>query len=464
MRALCAGPRRRSPTRSRPAPRSLRRARRGSTASCRRPRRRCCALQQRPGRARRAQPPDPDDRHPRAGAALHRPGADRLQLRDAALPQRRAASSRSGSPGVRWQRFIVFDAAQGPEQRGRPVAAAPANGGGDDVRNFLHINPYPNTAAPGPARECEAGNEPWVDRPAGDRQPARQPGHGHRRPARQRRRQRGHGGGAVRPFSRRASRRDPYGPAPDPRIWGRKYRGPAPWIFGCVMVVILAIGSYLAFTKELPFTSEGYRSRRRSRTPTTLRTTNSPVRIAGVNVGKVTDVERDGDLAEVTFTVDEEGQPIHDDAEVEIRPRLFLEGNFFLDLHPGSPSAPELADGGDIPITQTATAVQLDEVLTALQAPTRARPAAAARGLRDGAHLRADGRRGRRPGSRRPGRDRRPRRSTTRSATAADAGRGTGDRQQGAARRRAARPLRLDPRPGEHLRQARGPRAQTSRT
>ena len=95
------------------------------------------------------------------------------------------------------------------------------------------------------------------------------------------------------------------------------------------------------------------------------------MRIAGVNVGEVTSVERDGDLAKVTFTVDEEGQPIHDDAEVEIRPRLFLEGNFFLDLFPGSPSAPELDDGGDIPVTNTSTAVQLDEVLTALQEPTR---------------------------------------------------------------------------------------------
>jgi len=40
-------------------------------------------------------------------------------------------------------------------------------------------------------------------------------------------------------------------------------------------------------------------------------------------------------------------------------------------VRPGSPSAPELEDGGEIPITQTSTAVQLDEVLTALQAPQR---------------------------------------------------------------------------------------------
>jgi ABC-type transporter Mla subunit MlaD len=173
-----------------------------------------------------------------------------------------------------------------------------------------------------------------------------------------------------RPFSRKPATPHPGRPAPDPRIWGRKYTGPSPWIFGIVMVVILAIASYLAFTKEIPFTSPGYEITATFENATTLRAT-SPVRIAGVNVGEVTNVERSGNAAKVTFTVDEDGQPIHEDAEVAIRPRLFLEGNFFLDLFPGSPSAPDLPDGGDIPITQTTTAVQLDEVLTALQAPTR---------------------------------------------------------------------------------------------
>jgi virulence factor Mce-like protein len=32
--------------------------------------------------------------------------------------------------------------------------------GQEDI-NFLHYNPYPNTASPGQPRECEAGNEPW---------------------------------------------------------------------------------------------------------------------------------------------------------------------------------------------------------------------------------------------------------------------------------------------------------------
>ena len=95
------------------------------------------------------------------------------------------------------------------------------------------------------------------------------------------------------------------------------------------------------------------------------------MRIAGVNVGKVSSVEPEGNMAEATFNVSDDGLPIHEDATIKVRPRLFLEGNFFLDLHPGSPSAPELDSGSTIPTTQTTTAVQIDEILTSLQSDTR---------------------------------------------------------------------------------------------
>jgi len=58
-----------------------------------------------------------------------------------------------------WQRFIVFDVPKGPNSEGLPSSGI-ANGGGDG-KNFLHSNPYPNTASPGQKRECEAGNEPF---------------------------------------------------------------------------------------------------------------------------------------------------------------------------------------------------------------------------------------------------------------------------------------------------------------
>ncbi len=82
--------------------------------------------------------------------------------------------------------------------------------------------------------------------------------------------------------------------------------------------------------------------------------------------------EGDGAATTVTFTVEEDGRPIHDDAFATIRPRIFLEGNFFVDLDPGSPSAPELDSDATIPVSQTSTAVQIDEIFTAFQSPVRA--------------------------------------------------------------------------------------------
>jgi ABC-type transporter Mla subunit MlaD len=57
------------------------------------------------------------------------------------------------------QRFIIIATPQGPNNEGGP-SAAPANG--PDQANHLHANPFPNTAAPGQTRECEAGNEPFA--------------------------------------------------------------------------------------------------------------------------------------------------------------------------------------------------------------------------------------------------------------------------------------------------------------
>jgi phospholipid/cholesterol/gamma-HCH transport system substrate-binding protein len=138
-----------------------------------------------------------------------------------------------------------------------------------------------------------------------------------------------------------------------------------------VFILIFTIGPYLAFTKHVPFTSYGYELNATFANSANI-AKNSPVRIAGVEVGKVISTERDGNATTVTFTVDGSGRPIHDDAFAAIRPRIFLEGNFFVDLDPGSPSAPDMDSGATIPVSRTSTAVQIDEVLTALQSPTRA--------------------------------------------------------------------------------------------
>jgi virulence factor Mce-like protein len=75
----------------------------------------------------------------------------------ATLLLRNAASLISLGSGLgNWQRFIVLNPPSGPNNEGSP-SSAPANG--PSTVNHLHVNPYPNTAAPGQTHECEAGNE-----------------------------------------------------------------------------------------------------------------------------------------------------------------------------------------------------------------------------------------------------------------------------------------------------------------
>jgi virulence factor Mce-like protein len=83
----------------------------------------------------------------------------------ATLLFRNVAASLSLGDGLgKFQRFIVLNAPFSPNSELGP-SSAPANGGEGDLNgvNFLHYNPYPNTASPGQSpRECEAGNEQYV--------------------------------------------------------------------------------------------------------------------------------------------------------------------------------------------------------------------------------------------------------------------------------------------------------------
>jgi phospholipid/cholesterol/gamma-HCH transport system substrate-binding protein len=162
-------------------------------------------------------------------------------------------------------------------------------------------------------------------------------------------------------------RRDPDAP----RIPRKDRTGASPFKVGAIVLVVILAATYLGFTKHVPFT-HGFRVKAVFPSANSIRT-NSPVRIAGVNVGKVKAIARQPgtDAAIVTMEIDKQGLPIHKDATLKIRPRIFLEGNFFVDLQPGTPGTPTLGDGDTLPITQASDPVQLDQVLTALQQDTR---------------------------------------------------------------------------------------------
>jgi phospholipid/cholesterol/gamma-HCH transport system substrate-binding protein len=149
--------------------------------------------------------------------------------------------------------------------------------------------------------------------------------------------------------------------------------GMSPFRAGVLALVVVGLFAYFGFSKTNPFANP-YEFKAVFNDVNNLKP-RSPVRIAGVDVGKVMKVEavEEGKgAAQVTMQVEEKGLPIKKDAELKIRPRIFLEGNFFVDLEPGSPSAEELDKGGVIPVTQTASPVQFGDLLTALQRDTRA--------------------------------------------------------------------------------------------
>lgn len=139
---------------------------------------------------------------------------------------------------------------------------------------------------------------------------------------------------------------------------------------GIITVLIFTVGPYLAFTKHIPFTGHGYTVSAVFENAVKI-SKRSPVRIAGVDVGQVLRIEPAGNATRVIFTVGDDGRPVKADAAATIRPRIFIEGNFFIDLDPGSPSAEEMPSEGTIPVTRTGTSVQLDQILTSLQAPER---------------------------------------------------------------------------------------------
>jgi phospholipid/cholesterol/gamma-HCH transport system substrate-binding protein len=133
---------------------------------------------------------------------------------------------------------------------------------------------------------------------------------------------------------------------------------------------VVGVFSHFGFTKANPF-SHPYEIEVSFRDAKNLNP-RAPVRIAGVDVGQVTKVEpAEGSAATVTMQLKDDALPLHEDARFKVRPRILFEGNYFVDVSPGSPSAGTLEDGATVPTSQTATAVQQSEVLGVLESDTR---------------------------------------------------------------------------------------------
>lgn len=110
----------------------------------------------------------------------------------------------------------------------------------------------------------------------------------------------------------------------------------------------------------------------------------TPVRVAGVDVGKVTSVEAGSTpgTSTVTMRITNEDVAVRRDARAHVRWRTVLGGNMFVDLEPGSPSASELGDGV-IAADRTSSQVELDDLTQIYDGGTGEHQRDMLRGLRE---------------------------------------------------------------------------------
>jgi len=99
---------------------------------------------------------------------------------------------------------------------------------------------------------------------------------------------------------------------------------------------------------------------------------DSDVREAGVKVGRVAAIANRRDTAVLELTLDAAHAPIYRDARVRVRTKTLV-GENYIDLDAGTPQAGRVPDGGLLPVARALPSTQIDQILSALNAPTRRR-------------------------------------------------------------------------------------------
>jgi virulence factor Mce-like protein len=126
---------------------------------------------------------------------------------------------------------------------------------------------------------------------------------------------------------------------------------------------------WISFGGAVPLQPKGYRVKISVAEATQL-ATQADVRISGVPIGKVVTLERDGDRTLATLQIKPKYAPLPDDVRVILRQKTLL-GETYVEMTPGTRTAPKLAENATLPAKQAQNTVELDEVLQSLDAPSR---------------------------------------------------------------------------------------------
>ena len=138
--------------------------------------------------------------------------------------------------------------------------------------------------------------------------------------------------------------------------------------FSCVAILLYL---WLAFGGSVPLRPEGYRFEAKF-TEAALLVKEADIRIAGLNVGKVKakrlDAKSGATIA--TLEIEEKYAPLPADTKALLRIKALL-GETYVELTPGDKSKGMLADGGRLPNTAIEKAVEIDEIISLFDRPTR---------------------------------------------------------------------------------------------
>jgi phospholipid/cholesterol/gamma-HCH transport system substrate-binding protein len=134
----------------------------------------------------------------------------------------------------------------------------------------------------------------------------------------------------------------------------------------------IALFLWMSFGGPTPLSPRGYEVKVPFDEATQL-VSQSDVRISGVSVGTVSDVDLPvgGGRLLATLEIDPEFSPLPADVRATLREKTLL-GEAYVELTPGDRNGPTLGEGETLPVGQVADPVQLDQILRVLDPETRA--------------------------------------------------------------------------------------------
>jgi len=138
------------------------------------------------------------------------------------------------------------------------------------------------------------------------------------------------------------------------------------FVLSCIGLMIFV---WTQFAGTIPFAPAGYQIRAVFHETGQL-VPGADVRISGVNVGKVTNVQPEGINSLVTMDLKQQYAPVPTDTQAILRLKTLL-GEAYIALSTGNGTGPTLPDGGTIPPNQVQKAQSLDQVLNSFDQPTQ---------------------------------------------------------------------------------------------